>query len=96
MRIDTDTPIWIVADPIGSGTINDILGETTLRGLERQFRGGLTCEANPVIFTDREEAEAHAHQRLGAWHRHREAAREIESRLAEERQRYRAEIEALP
>jgi hypothetical protein len=96
MRIDTDTVIWIVADPIGDGTMADIFGETTLGGLERQFRGGLTCEANLVIFTDREEAEAHAQKRLEAWHRHREWMMAIEARQKEERERFRAEIEALP
>ena len=39
MRIGSNTPFWVVSDPIGGGTINDILGETTLPGLERQFPG---------------------------------------------------------
>jgi hypothetical protein len=86
----------MVTDPIGDGTINDIFFETTLRGLEHQFRGGLTCDANPMIFTDREEAEAHAQQRLEAWHRHREGMMAIETRQKEERERYRTEIEGHP
>ena len=96
MRIKTDEKLWCVADPIGAGVIEDVLFETTLRGLERQFRGGLTCDANPVIFTEEAEARAYAERRIEAWHRHREAAREIEARLAEEQARYRAEIEARP
>ena len=97
MRIDTDTPIWIVADPLGdSATIDDVCFETTLRGLERQFQGGLLCDSNPTIFTDRGEAEAYARQRLEAWQRYREEAKETEARHREAMQRYRAEIEGLP
>jgi hypothetical protein len=96
MRIDTDTAIWIVSDPMGDGTgKDDILFETTLRGLERQFRGGLTCDENPVIFTDPEEARVYAEARLEAWRRHREEMTAIEAREKEEQDRYRAEIEAL-
>ena len=96
MRIDTDMKFWVVADPIGGGTVDDILFETDLRELERQFRGGLTCDTQPVIFTDEKEARAYAEKRLEAWRRHREVAREIETRLTEERERYRAEIAGAP
>jgi hypothetical protein len=95
MRIHTDTTFWVVADPLGDATIGDILYETTLRGLERQFRGGLTCDENPVIFTDPKEARAYAEARLEAWRRHREEMTAIEAREKEEQDRYRAEIEAL-
>jgi hypothetical protein len=97
MRIDTDTPFWVVADPIGdSATTDDILFETTLRGLERQFQGGLLCDSNPVIFMERGEAEGHAHRRLEAWERYREEAKATEARHLEAMKRYRAEIEGLP
>jgi hypothetical protein len=95
MRINTDTTVWIVSDPIGDGTIGDILFETTLRGLEQMFQGGLLCDSNPTIFTERGEAEAYARRRLEAWQQYREEARATEARHREAMRRYRAEIEGL-
>jgi hypothetical protein len=96
MRIDTDTPIWVVSDPIGDGTIEDLLYETTLRGLEQMIQGGLLCDSNPTICTDGGEAEAYARRRLEAWQRYREEAKATEARHREAMQRYRAEIGSLP
>jgi len=99
MRIDTDTPIRIVADG-GTSTADlemvDVLFETTLRGLENQFRGGFTCDTQPVIFTDPKEARAYAEKRMEAWRRHRKEVMAIEAREKEERERYLAEIEKMP
>ena len=64
MRYGPNDPFWVVTDPTRVSTLVDILFETTLAGLERQFRGGLTIAENPTIFTDRAEAEAEARTRM--------------------------------
>jgi hypothetical protein len=67
MRLDTDTPVWMVVDPTSLGSeLTDCCVEVTLRKLELQFRGGLTCEQHPTLFADREEAEVEAFGRLTA------------------------------
>lgn len=50
-------PFWVVLDPLPTCELVDVLFETTLRGLERQFKGELTMHRNPTVFTDRREAE---------------------------------------
>ena len=64
MRLGPDDKFWLVLDPTPLSTLADILFETTLRGLELQFKGGLTAAENPMIFTDKAEAEREAHGRL--------------------------------
>ena len=67
MRLDTDTPVWLVVDPTSPRSeLADCCVEATLRKLELQFRGGLTCEQRPALFTDRKEAETEAFGRLTA------------------------------
>ncbi len=66
MRFGPNDKFWVVTDPTPISTMADILFETSLAGLDWQFRGGLTSEANPTLFTERAEAEAEAHQRLRA------------------------------
>jgi hypothetical protein len=56
----------MTTDPTPDSTLADICFETSLRSVERQFKGGLTIGDNPTIFTDRAEAEADAHLRLVA------------------------------
>jgi len=64
MRLDK---VWVTCDATRDSTLADICFETTLPGgLMLQFRGGLTMDANPKLFTDRAEAEAEAHLRLVA------------------------------
>jgi hypothetical protein len=70
MKIGTDQKMWVVVDPQPASGLSDVCFEVSLRELERMFRGGLTCEENPTLFTDGEEANANAHKRLLA----REAA----------------------
>ncbi len=55
MRIDQHDKFWVVVDANSLSKLCDVLFETTLRGLELQFRGGLTCAENPTIFNDRTE-----------------------------------------
>jgi len=64
MRYGPDDAFWVVTNPTPDSTLGDILFETTLRGLERQFRGGLSIADIPTIFTDRAEAEVEARARM--------------------------------
>ena len=64
MRIGPDDKFWVVIDPTPNSTIGDVLFETTLHGLELQFKGGLTSAARPALYADEAEAEADALGRL--------------------------------
>ena len=64
MRYGPTDTFWVVTDPTRVSTLADICYETTLSGLEREFRGGLTIAINPTIFTDRAEAEIEARARM--------------------------------
>lgn len=66
MRYGPDDKFWMTTDPTRDSTLADICFETSLRSVERQFKGGLTISDNPTIFTDRAEAEAEANLRLVA------------------------------
>ena len=67
MKLDTDTKVWMVVDPTSPRSeLADCCVEVTLRTLELQFRGGLTCEQHPTLFSDRQEAEIEAFGRLTA------------------------------
>jgi hypothetical protein len=59
--------LWCVTDPLSrDSTLGDICFETTLEKMHLQFKGGLSMSQNPVLFTERAEAEAEAHLRLVA------------------------------
>ena len=66
MKIGTDDKIWAVVDPTPQSELADVLFQTSLRDLELQFKGGLSAEKNPTLFTDRAEAQAEAQARLVA------------------------------
>jgi hypothetical protein len=66
MRWGSDDTFWVVVDATPESEMSDILFETTLRGLELQFKGGLTMVQKPTIFTDRRKAEIEAYGRLVA------------------------------
>ncbi|MBU1702313.1 MAG: hypothetical protein KJ970_12020 [Candidatus Eisenbacteria bacterium] len=66
MRIGPNDSIWVVVDAGPESEQDDILFQTTLRGLDLQFKGGLTMDRNPTLFTDRKEAEIEAYGRLTA------------------------------
>ncbi|MFQ5845799.1 MAG: hypothetical protein ACE5JG_12520, partial [Planctomycetota bacterium] len=53
-------------DPTPESEMGDILFEASLRGLELQFKGGLTMAQNPTMFTEKAEAEIEAYGRLVA------------------------------
>ena len=66
MRIDANTPIWVTTDPGPHSTLPDVCFETTLRGLALQVAGGLDLGA-VTLYTEREEAEEDARNRLLVW-----------------------------
>ena len=64
MKLGPDDKFWVVCDANSESVIEDICFETSLRGLELQFRGGLSIDSNPTIFTSKEEADKAAKKRL--------------------------------
>lgn len=64
VKIDQETPIWVVTDAGPDSTIADICFQTTLDGLRLQFAGGLSMDDRPVVFTTEEEAHEEARNRL--------------------------------
>ena len=66
MRIDSTTRLWVVTDPGPDSTIADVCAESTLRGLALQVAGGLALDT-ATLYTEREEAEADARNRLLVW-----------------------------
>lgn len=66
MRYGPDHKFYVVVNPSEHSTREDILFQASLNDLELQFKGGLTADENPTLFTERDEAEAEAHGRLVA------------------------------
>ena len=66
MRFGPDDSFYVVVDPGADSEMGDILFEASLRDLELQFKGGLTIEENPTLFTDHREAEVEAFGRIVA------------------------------
>lgn len=64
MRYGPEDRFWIVTNPSSVSEMGDILFECSLRELDLQFKGGLTMDDNPTLFTDRKEAEAEARRRM--------------------------------
>ncbi len=64
MRVGPDDKIWVVVDAKPSSEMADVLFESTLRGLELQFKGGMTMDEHPTVFDDKAEAEQEARRRL--------------------------------
>jgi hypothetical protein len=91
MRYGPDDKFWVTTDPTVDSELADICFETTLRSLERQFRGGLTIGQNPTLFTDRAEAQAEAHLRMVAMR----AANAIADAAPEEQMRDAARVTLL-
>ena len=66
MRYGPDYKFWVVVDPTPHSTQEDIVFQASLKDLELQFKGGLTIEENPTLFTEQREAEVEAFGRLTA------------------------------
>ena len=91
MRWTPDSKFWVVTDPGESSEIADICFESSLRSLERQFRGGLTIGENPTLFDARTEAESEAHLRMVAMR----ASRAIADAAPQDRMREAARVALL-
>lgn len=66
MKYQTEDRFWMVIDPEESSEIGDCMFETSIKDLELQFRGGLTCEKHPAIFSEKAEAEIELYGRIVA------------------------------
>ncbi|MBU1702775.1 MAG: hypothetical protein KJ831_21740 [Candidatus Eisenbacteria bacterium] len=66
MRFGRDETFWLVVNPGPESEEADIMFEASLRSLDLQFKGGLTMDDNPALFTDRKEAEIEAMGRMMA------------------------------
>ena len=66
MKFGPDDQMWVVVDPTPESELSDVLFESSLRKLALQFKGGLSMDANPTIFSDRQLAEYEAFGRLTA------------------------------
>ena len=64
MKFGPDDKFWVCVDPTPVSEIGDILYQASLRELELQFKGGLTMDMHPTIFTDADEAKAEAQRRM--------------------------------
>lgn len=66
MRIDLDTPLWIVAAPTGPDQKPpDLVTKTTFGAMPMHLAA---CgSSNPAVFTAKDEAEEEARQRLLVW-----------------------------
>ena len=63
-RIAPHYRIHLVLNATQDSVLADVLTETTLAELGAMFRGGLSAERNPTVYTRREEAERDARARL--------------------------------
>ena len=66
MRYGPHEKWWVVVDPKTHSTLGDICFQASLKDLELQFKGGLTIDENPTLFTEQKEAEVEAYGRLVA------------------------------
>jgi hypothetical protein len=79
MRSGPDSKLFLVTDPTSESETADVVYETTLRGLELQFKGGLTMAQNPTLFTDEKEAKIEAFGRVTAMRAKRAIERQVAS-----------------
>jgi hypothetical protein len=66
MRYGPDDKFWVVVDPKPRSKEEDVIFEASLKDLELQFKGGLTIDENPTLFTDEHEAKYEAFGRITA------------------------------
>ena len=77
MRFGPHDKFWVVTDPDQHSELADIHFEASLADLQLQFRGGLTIDRNPTLFTDEQEAQIEAYGRLVAGRASRSIARAV-------------------
>jgi hypothetical protein len=66
MRYGPKDEFWMVTNPTPTSELADICFATSLENLALQLKGGLSMDADPTMFTTREEAELEARCRLVA------------------------------
>jgi len=66
MRFGPEEKFWVVIDPTPSNKPEDIVFPASLKDLDLQFKGGLTIEEHPTLFTEQREAEIEAYGRITA------------------------------
>jgi uncharacterized protein YaaQ len=66
MRFGPDDDFWVVVDPTSESQLEDMVFQASFRRLDLQFKGGLTMDRNPTLFTDENEARVEALGRLTA------------------------------
>ena len=64
MRFCLDDKFWVVTDPRPESELGDVCFESSIRNMALQFKGGLSLDDNPTVYTDRAEAEREARRRL--------------------------------
>ena len=79
MRLGPDDGFWVVVDPTPESEKGDVVFQCSLRRLELQFKGGLTMDQNPTIFTDKKEADVEGYGRLVAMRASQAIARRLRS-----------------
>lgn len=77
MRFGPDDDFWVVVDPTPESQLEDVVFRATLRRLELQFKGGLTMDRNPTLFTDEKEAKVEGYGRLVAMRASQAIARRL-------------------
>ena len=77
MRFGPDDKFWVVVDPTPESEEGDIVFEASLRRLELQFKGGLTVDRNPTLFTEEKEARVEGFGRLTAMRASQAIARRL-------------------
>ncbi|MBI2931107.1 MAG: hypothetical protein HYY16_05610 [Planctomycetes bacterium] len=77
MRYGPDDKFWVVTDPTPESEAADILFQASLKDLELQFKGGLTMDQHPTLFTEKAEAEVEAYGRMVAMRASRAIARRV-------------------
>ncbi len=79
MRFGPDDNFWVVVDPTPESQLEDVAFQASLRRLELQFKGGLTMDRNPTLFTDEKEAKVEGYGRLVAMRASHAIARRLRS-----------------
>jgi hypothetical protein len=75
MRYGPDDKFWVVTNPTPESETADILFQASLKDLELQFKGGLTMDQHPTLFTEKAEIEAYG--RMVAMRASRAIARRV-------------------
>jgi hypothetical protein len=79
MRFGPDDRLWVVVDPTPESQMEDVVFQASLRQIDLQFKGGLTMDRNPTLFTDEKEAKVEGYGRLVAMRASQAIAKRLRS-----------------